>query len=85
MSGRDLNYQVVYRGESLQKFVDGGWVLFQRPKSCGGGYWLGRTYPYAFVFDIERPVSLYEGIQYIMLVTQVETVSEKFDDNFELF
>jgi len=85
MGGRELGYQVVYCGETLQSFVDGGWVFFQRPKHCGGGYWLGRTYPYAFVFGIERPVSLYEGIQYIMLVKRVETVSDKFDDDFELF
>ena len=44
MGSKDSNYQVIYRYEPLPKFVPGGWVLFQRPKSCGGGFWLGKTY-----------------------------------------
>ncbi len=42
MGSKDSNYQVIYRYEPLPKFVPGGWVLFQRPKSCGGGFWLGK-------------------------------------------
>ncbi len=37
MGGKDSNFKVVYRGETLQNFIDGGWVFFQRPKECGGG------------------------------------------------
>lgn len=43
MGKKDSNYQIVYRGEGLKNFIPGGWVFFQRPKECGGGYWLGRT------------------------------------------
>jgi hypothetical protein len=32
MDGKDPNYQVVYRGEVLSRYVQAGWVLFQRPK-----------------------------------------------------
>lgn len=48
MGAPDMNYQVVYRGRQLERFVPGGWVMFQRPKECGGGYWLGRTYDDCF-------------------------------------
>ena len=32
MGGKDLNFQVVYRGEVLEYYRPGGWVFFQRPK-----------------------------------------------------
>jgi hypothetical protein len=37
MGVKDSNYQVVKLGESLPRFVDGGWVFFQRLKEYGGG------------------------------------------------
>ncbi|HEJ7990188.1 TPA: hypothetical protein SMI27_000826 [Serratia liquefaciens] len=80
-----LGYQVVYRGETLPNFVDGGWVFFQRLKEYGGGYWLGRTYNDAFIFGLERPTSLFEGIQFILTSRSVERNADQFDDNFELF
>ncbi|STT06551.1 Uncharacterised protein [Klebsiella pneumoniae] len=55
MGSKDSNYQVVYRYEPLMKYVPGGWVLFQRPKSCGGGFWLGKTYDGVFMLELERP------------------------------
>lgn len=62
MGSKDSNYQVVYRYEPLMKYVPGGWVLFQRPKSCGGGFWLGKTYDGVFMLELERPVPLSEGL-----------------------
>lgn len=82
--GGDVNYQVVYRGESLESYQEGGWVLFQRPKECGGGYWLGRTYANYFMLEIERPVSLAEGIQFKIMVERVACTSHLFDDDFSL-
>lgn len=38
MGVKDSNYQVVKRGEGLPRFVDGGWVFFQRLKEYGGGF-----------------------------------------------
>lgn len=85
MASNELGYQVVYRGEMLPYFVDGGWVFFQRLKEYGGGYWLGRTYNDAFVFGLERPTSLFGGIQFILASRYVEENADKFDDDFQLF
>ncbi len=85
MASSELGYQVVYRGQGLEYFVDGGWVFFQRLKEYGGGYWLGRTYNDAFIFGLERPTSLFEGIQFILVSRSVERNADQFDDNFELF
>lgn len=35
--GGDVNYQVVYRGESLESYQEGGWVLFSGLKSVVAG------------------------------------------------
>lgn len=72
MATPENNYQVVYRGEYLKNFKPGGWVFFQRAKEHGGGYWLGRTYEGVFVIEYERPISLYDGIGFVMLVTEME-------------
>lgn len=85
MGSKELGYQIVYRGESLPHFVEGGWVFFQRLKEYGGGYWLGRTYNDAFIFGLERPASLFEGIQFILASRSVERNADKFDDDFTLF
>ncbi len=44
MGGRDSNYQVIYRGESLENFREGEWVFFQRAKEYGGGLCFGPIY-----------------------------------------
>lgn len=85
MGGKDLNFQVVYRGEVLANFKPGGWVFFQRPKECGGRYWLGRTYDDVFMIEYERPVSLNEGMRYLLLVDKVESKSDKFITDLSLF
>ncbi|RAH26339.1 hypothetical protein [Pantoea agglomerans] len=82
--GADVNYQVVYRGELLESYHEGGWVLFQRPKECGGGYWLGRTYDNYFMLEIERPVSLAEGIKHKIMTEHIGRIAHRFDDDFKL-
>ncbi len=84
MGSKDSNYQVVYRYEPLMKYVPGGWVLFQRPKSCGDGFWLGKTYDDVFMLELDRPVPLREGIKYIILSAQVAENSMDFDEDFRL-
>ncbi|WP_194391741.1 hypothetical protein [Klebsiella variicola] len=84
MGSKDSNYQVVYRYEPLMKYVPGGWVLFQRPKSCGGGFWLGKTYDGVFMFELDRPVPLSEGVKYIILSSRVSDNFMDFDDDFRL-
>ncbi|EIN2771765.1 hypothetical protein LOP64_003844 [Escherichia coli] len=85
MGGKDSNYQIIYRGDSLDYLRPGEWVFFQRKKEVGGGYWLGRTYPDFYQFGPELPVSLSQGLQYIMASDKVEAVSHIFDDDFELY
>ncbi|HCR1107402.1 TPA: hypothetical protein OMU21_004981 [Klebsiella aerogenes] len=84
MGVKDSNYQVVYRGELLPRFVPGGWVLFQRAKQYGGGYWLGRTYDDCFWLEFDKPTSLADGIAYIITYRSVEAQSHIFDDDFQL-
>lgn len=81
MGGKDSSYQIVYRGEVLNYRTPGEWVLFQRPKKCGGGYWLGKAYDMVFMLEPERPVSLREGIEYIQVATRVVVRMEEFDDD----
>jgi len=85
MGVKDSNFQIVYRGEVLEHFKPGGWVFFQRPKECGGGYWLGRTYDDVFMIEYERPVSLNEGMRFLMIVDEVEANSNEFVTNLSLF
>ena len=84
MAGRDLNYQVVYRGGELERYIPGGWVFFQRPKECGGGYWFGRTYDDCFWFEFDKPTSLSDGINYIVGYDAVQARYMDFDDDFQL-
>ncbi|HDR2353297.1 TPA: hypothetical protein QCH65_000441 [Enterobacter roggenkampii] len=84
MGAPDLNYQVVYRGQQLERYVPGGWVMFQRPKECGGGYWLGRTYDDCFWFEFDRPTSLGDAIEYIIGYEKVSKNYLEFDDDFHL-
>lgn len=72
MAMPESNYQVVYRGEYLTNYKPGGWVFFQRPKECGGGYWLGRTYDNVFIIEYEKPTSLFDGLRFILMVTDME-------------
>ena len=85
MTGHDLGFQVVYRGEALEYYRPGGWVFFQRPKECGGGYWLGRTYDDVFMIEYERPVSLNDGMDFLASMKKVEAKSDEFDPNYSLF
>ncbi|WP_342753726.1 lF-82 [Pantoea sp. MBD-2R] len=84
MGGKDDNYKVVYRGESLLFTREGEWVFFQRPKHCGGGWWLGRAYSDCFWLEFERPTSLSVGILYLLSLDSVRRQSEDFEDDFKL-
>lgn len=85
MAMSESNYQVVYRGEYLNNYKPGGWVFFQRPKDCGGGYWLGRTYDNVFIIEYERPTSLRDGLIFLLSLNNVESQSDDFDMNYSLF
>lgn len=88
MGGKDQNFQLVYRGQVLERWVPGGWVFFQRPKECGGGFWLGRTEADLFLFGIDRPISLADGFSYLMACNAEEkqrSVVPEADPNYSLF
>ena len=82
MGGKHVKYQVVYRGDELDPYRDGGWVFFQRPKSCGGGFWFGRTFSDCFWLEFEHPTSLSAGLLYLMSLESLQ--SDRFDDDFRL-
>jgi hypothetical protein len=84
MGSKDIGYDIVYRGETITYIQEGRWVFFQRLKEYGGGYWLGRTYHNAFIFGLERPTSLAEGIDFIFAMKRAESGFTAFDDDFKL-
>lgn len=84
MGKRDCKYQIVYRDEALEYFIPGGWVFFQRSKTCGGGFWLGRTFDDVFMLELVYPVSLHEGIVFLNQLSDVADKFMDFDDDFQL-
>lgn len=57
----DGGYDIVYRGELRDYIPPGRLVFFQRLKEYGGGYWLGKAYDNAFIFEIEGRCHLVRG------------------------
>ncbi|MFS9379439.1 hypothetical protein QNN88_01910 [Citrobacter sp. ANG330] len=84
MGVKDTNYQIIYRGQSLESYLPGQWAFFQRPKECGGGYWLGRVYDDCFWLELEQPVSLFDGLRFIDGLDIVQRKAWDFDDDFQL-
>ncbi|HGN8998585.1 TPA: hypothetical protein ACK1ZT_004075 [Citrobacter freundii] len=85
MGKKDSNYQIIYRGQVLELYTHSGWVFFQRPKECGGGFWLGRIYEDCFWLELKFPVSLHDGLVFLMEITRVEQRSDEFNANYSLF
>jgi len=68
---------------TLERYIPGGWVFFQRPKENGGGYWLGKTFDGVFLLELDKPVALGQGITHIIMSTG--TPPRKDDiENFRL-
>ncbi|EAU0361833.1 hypothetical protein BZH78_19280 [Salmonella enterica] len=85
MGGKDSNYQIVYRGETLQCLKPGQYVFFQRLKEYGGGFWLGKTYEDGFEFVLEWPTSLSEGLLYLMSLERMEANYLEFVNDIDDF
>lgn len=87
MGGRDYKFQIVYRGESLPVFRSGGWVIFQRSRESGGGFWLGQTFENAFIFGRPFPLTYREALLLAMDFTRskVEVPESEPDDQLPLF
>lgn len=79
-----LVFFVVYRGYVQPYFMPGSFVFIERLKEYGGGYWLGRVYDNFYEFCIERPVSMREGMEMLLLIKGVERNAHKFVDDFQL-
>ncbi|MCX8958135.1 hypothetical protein EHW64_15765 [Erwinia psidii] len=56
MGGNDSNFMMIYRGEQLENYQE------------GGGFWFGRTYAGCFWLELERPASLATGINYLQVL-----------------
>lgn len=87
MGGRDSEFQVVYCGESLPYFRSGGWVMFQRSRECGGGFWLGQTFENTFIFGRPFPLTYREALLLATDFTRrkVEVPESEPDDQLPLF
>lgn len=85
MGGKDLGFDVVYRGETRNRIDPGKYVFFQRLKEHGGGYWLGQAYDDWFGFVIERPVSIREGMELLQTIAGKKKEIMRFDDGLDRF
>lgn len=70
MGGSDSNYQVIYRGESLENFREGEWVFFQRAKEFGGGYWFGAHTPIASCWSLTALPLCLRGLNILSPMTR---------------
>ena len=81
-----MGFEVVYRGETRDWIMPGRYVFFQRAQAVGGGYWFGQVYDDCFVFAMERPVALREGIEFLMATKENERQIDAIQnlDDFKL-
>ncbi|KEC97945.1 hypothetical protein P820_01622 [Klebsiella pneumoniae UCI 17] len=84
MGGKDRNYTVVYRGDFIDAVPDGRWMMIQRGKEYGGGYWFGRAYADCFWLEFERPMPLSSCVEYVVLYDHVAARAHEFEDEFKL-
>jgi len=77
-------FQIIYQGEVLTYYNPGEWVFFQRPKKCGGGYWLGKTHDFVFMLEIPYPVSLQQGMEFIDMAEGFVAFKLPSVDDFKL-
>jgi len=81
MGSKELGFDVVVRGDTRDYIKPGSYVFFQREKEHGGGFWLGQAYDDWFGFVIEEPVSLRQGIEYLMSLRSNESQLGGFHDD----
>ena len=66
MGKSNAKFQTVFQGQILERYVPGGWVLFQRRAEYGGKFWMGRTMDDMFLFGPDHPVSGGEAMIFII-------------------
>ncbi|HGN9444708.1 TPA: lF-82 [Raoultella ornithinolytica] len=84
MGGKDLNYTVVYRGDFIESVPEGRWMMIQRGKEYGGGYWFGKAYADCFWLEFERPMSLADCVEYVVRYDQISAGEQEFEEEFKL-
>lgn len=84
MGGKDLNYTVVYRGDFIESVPEGRWMMIQRGKEYGGGYWFGKAYADCFWLEFERPMSLADCVEYVVRYDQISSGEQGFEEEFKL-
>lgn len=84
MSGSDLNYTIVYRGDVVENISDGAWLIIQRAKEYGGGFWLGLAYKDMFWLELDRPMSLNDCLQYLVRHESTGDPGQAFEEEFTL-
>lgn len=72
MGGKDLGFDVVLHGQARNHIMPCTYVFFQRLKEHGGGFWLSHAYDDWFGFVIKEPVSLRQGIEYLMSIQRTD-------------
>lgn len=85
MGSDGQDFDVIYRGHVRAHIRPGKYVFIQRAIEHGGGYWFGQAYDDFFKFALEWPVSLREGIKYLMAISDVEKHVNVFDDSLDDF
>jgi len=87
MSGRDYNFQVVFKHAPLPYFCSGGIVMFQLSSKHNDDFWLGRTFPNYFELECTIHLSYEEAFFSAMTLTEPkpkQQMSEP-DDQLKLF
>ncbi|MCJ8559353.1 lF-82 [Klebsiella quasipneumoniae] len=69
---------------TLYLMADGRWMMIQRGKEYGGGYWFGRAYADCFWLEFERPMPLSSCVEYVVLYDHVAARAHEFEDEFKL-
>ena len=59
--GKDGSYDVIHRGEYMERVIPGKWLFIQRAKEYCGGWWFGRGYDDCFMLEFDKPTSLGKG------------------------
>lgn len=83
MGKKDFNHTIIYRGDFIDSVPEGHWLIIQRAKLYGGGYWLGKAYNDCFWLEFEKPMSLSECMQYVARYDLVAS-EQYFDEEFKL-